>query len=972
MFLNIKLKKIGFLRTCLLICCVIHATITWAQNPICKRFFDENNAVTGAIYDVFQDKTGFIWLGTENGLARFDGKKIVYFPAPKNYDKSVTNLFEDKYGTIYCQNFSGHYFKKLNAIDSLKIILAISKFGNIKQGNIIDDTLIGCFSKQGIQFYNFQKNAVQSKVSLPPELQPSTIKGKSDNYAVIDPNRKTLAFYYPNGKNIVKQFNSTNVVFYHILFKNHHLIFGKRPPFVIEDIETGQCYPLKEINSSTIINHLSVIDSEHFIILTSNGVYIYNKAFKLVRHIFSKESISSVLVDQQNNWWFGTLNKGLILVSQPQTLTYLNDIGFKSITFKKSTCIVGSRSNEIFEIDVNKNQTYLVYKDSAIHDVRKLHYNDIKDEIVFSNQYLNFLKNGKLTRVINSVNDIYQVNNDLYILAEGSNLSLYPISDKDSLFRKFKQNDIGWFANRLSLFNVNTRVKSALLLGNDKIVAITSRGLICFYGQLQKELLYKNERIKAVSLAKINNDSLLIATPNNGILLFTKGKVNEFISSDKFHNSETFMMKIFEHKVFVVTYKGLHVFDFNKNKLTEQFLSDGYHGIDLVDFVFRNDTTYLVSTTGVIASPLKIFIQNNVPPSICLTNAKVNGKEFNNAQLKNFNYNSYFFEFNFCVIDYRGLETTKAFYRVNDGDWIEASDNKILLTALEPNTYRIQIKAISDRGLESLKPVLISFTIKPPFYRTIWFIILVFVVLLIIALLLFRTRLKTISKQSLLLTQKIELEKALRNSTLSGIKAQMNPHFIFNALNTIQSYIYLNDKKTAGDYLVSFSELMRSILEMSTKDYIQLNEELKALHLYLRLEKMRFEDDFNYTIKVADNVEESLRIPSMLIQPYVENAIKHGLLHKKGIKNLEIQFYKRDSNLIVEIIDNGIGIEASMKLNLARNKKHNSFATQANQLRLELLNANSKGNIGVESFSLKNETEQVIGTKIIIKIPFNL
>jgi LytS/YehU family sensor histidine kinase len=110
----------------------------------------------------------------------------------------------------------------------------------------------------------------------------------------------------------------------------------------------------------------------------------------------------------------------------------------------------------------------------------------------------------------------------------------------------------------------------------------------------------------------------------------------------------------------------------------------------------------------------------------------------------------------------------------------------------------------------------------------------------------------------------------------------------------------------------------------------------------------------------------------MLIQPYVENAIKHGLLHKKGPKKLELHFYKKDFNLIVEVIDNGIGLEASLKLNAARNKKHTPFATKANQLRLELLNANSKGIIGVETVELKNESEQVIGTKVIIKIPSDL
>lgn len=236
----------------------------------------------------------------------------------------------------------------------------------------------------------------------------------------------------------------------------------------------------------------------------------------------------------------------------------------------------------------------------------------------------------------------------------------------------------------------------------------------------------------------------------------------------------------------------------------------------------------------------------------------------------------------------------------------------------------------------------------------------------------FKIRVNTIKKQNQILTEKIELESALQKSTLTGIKAQMNPHFIFNALNTIQSYIYLNDKKAAGDYLVSFSELTRYILEMSNREKIPLSDEIKALHLYLKLEKMRFEEDFSYEINTVGNISDTIMIPSMLIQPYVENAIKHGLLHKKGLKTVQVIFTQNANYLTVEVIDNGIGIEASEKINAIRNKKHESFASEANKKRIEILNSNTKNNIGIETITLKNEHHQTIGTKIIIKIPISL
>jgi LytS/YehU family sensor histidine kinase len=156
---------------------------------------------------------------------------------------------------------------------------------------------------------------------------------------------------------------------------------------------------------------------------------------------------------------------------------------------------------------------------------------------------------------------------------------------------------------------------------------------------------------------------------------------------------------------------------------------------------------------------------------------------------------------------------------------------------------------------------------------------------------------------------------------------------------------------------------------MSNRERIPLSNEIKALNLYLKLEKMRFEEDFNYEINTDNITSDTTMIPSMLIQPYVENAVKHGLLHKKGLKNVQVVFGQDKNSLMVEVIDNGIGIEASTKINAIRNKKHNSFASEANKKRLEILNANAKDNIGIETITLKNEQQQTVGTKVIIKIP---
>jgi len=221
-------------------------------------------------------------------------------------------------------------------------------------------------------------------------------------------------------------------------------------------------------------------------------------------------------------------------------------------------------------------------------------------------------------------------------------------------------------------------------------------------------------------------------------------------------------------------------------------------------------------------------------------------------------------------------------------------------------------------------------------------------------------------------TQKrLEIEKLYNDSELKALKSQMNPHFIFNALNSIQDYIILNEKKLARQYLIKFSRLIRIYLEQSQKAAISLQEEIKALNLYLELEKDRFNDDFSFEVSIDKDIDlDIISIPALLLQPYVENALKHGLLHKKENKRLLIFFTKDAGLLICRIRDNGVGRKISSEINQKRNKLHNSFATSANQKRIDLLNETYKKLLSVEIIDLY-EKETAIGTEVIVKIPLN-
>ncbi len=249
-------------------------------------------------------------------------------------------------------------------------------------------------------------------------------------------------------------------------------------------------------------------------------------------------------------------------------------------------------------------------------------------------------------------------------------------------------------------------------------------------------------------------------------------------------------------------------------------------------------------------------------------------------------------------------------------------------------------------------------------------------ILILIASLFYLGRIKARKKAEVIAlelkeTQKrLALEKQYRDAELKALKAQMNPHFIFNALNSIQEYIVLNKKSLASDYLGKFADLIRNYLHYSDTGFISIPEEVHNLNLYLELEKLRFEDELSYSFDVEEKANfELIKIPTMLIQPYVENALKHGLLHKKDNRKLNISISKLSSSLVQCIIeDNGVGRKKSEEIKSRLKPNHKSFALDANTQRLDLLNYGKERKIGIEIIDLM-ENHEPKGTKVILTIP---
>jgi LytS/YehU family sensor histidine kinase len=263
------------------------------------------------------------------------------------------------------------------------------------------------------------------------------------------------------------------------------------------------------------------------------------------------------------------------------------------------------------------------------------------------------------------------------------------------------------------------------------------------------------------------------------------------------------------------------------------------------------------------------------------------------------------------------------------------------------------------------QPQSFRFTIRPPFWQTWWFRLSVIAVIALLSILLFRRRIASFKARAAIRQQMAELEA-------KAIRAQMNPHFIFNSLNAIQESIVLNDYDTSYQYLSRFSKLLRLVLNNSEKNLIPLRDEIEMNRHYLELESLRFKHSFNYTITIDDTIDPDMTLfPSLMLQPFIENAVWHGLMHKDGEKKLAITFRLRQQQLECIIEDNGIGREkaAMIKKQKLGAQYFESKGTDLARQRMHLLQESGTMEAGLVIEDLKDENNKVLGTRVTIKVP---
>jgi ligand-binding sensor domain-containing protein/two-component sensor histidine kinase len=375
--------------------------------------------------------------------------------------------------------------------------------------------------------------------------------------------------------------------------------------------------------------------------------------------------------------------------------------------------------------------------------------------------------------------------------------------------------------------------------------------------------------------------------------------------------------------------------------------------------------------------PAYAMEQNKVPPKLFIGSVKINNQDYTTQFLQNsespikLESNQNNLSISIVALNLINANQNQYAYRfiAKDSSWTFNGNNRdIVFASLKPGNYLLQIKAANNDGIWTSNYLELKFTIQWPIWQRWWFILLIAAGLTTLIYLAYRFRLKAVRKEEQL---KNEFSKKMAEVEMKALRAQMNPHFIFNSLNSINRYIIKSDQATASNYLTRFAKLIRLILDSSANDTTSLEKELQLLQLYIEMEQLRFENRFEVNFITEENIHpEKILIPSMLIQPYIENAIWHGLLHKEEKGKLLIEFKLVNKNIFeVTIEDNGIGRKKAAELKSKEVLKEKSYGMAISGDRLKIVNQLYNQQASCEVVDLFDEYNRPCGTRVILKLP---
>lgn len=956
-----------------------------AQEPSFWNYTDEDGLSSLTIYDINQDSAGYLWLGTERGLLRFNGVNFQVFNPKSSRSTGFSRLCFDGEERLWFQNFSGQLFYLEG--DSATAFKAFNGYGNDRFN--VDrhgDVWISSANSKNILHFSRAKDSLFTYEMEIPGRFMDMLERDGDIWIGIS----SGVFRFST---ISKQFEPiTDPSADSSLPDNVYIYFGEdyfytqdsRDRFYVFDY-AGNLHYTKKCDDR-VCSVLQVAEGR-FLLGFQSGLKEWNclpdgSTLSLREYpSFDRLWISDLFQDREKNIWVSTLSDGLFMIPE---------IDCETITKDNSTL----PSNLVRAIISHRDKVYLNIRQAGMYTI------DSADRIIAldSNERYNrgvylmmnehglIYDGGLIFRMDNlqevgyytslSVKDLDYTPDYLFI-ATGEGAYYLPLKADGTVAQKTEELIR---KGRTRAILADSATKSVLIAFYDGLFQLDSN-----FELLQ---IRYNDRNLFISVLKHGPDgSIWLGSLSNGLYRMKGNSISHhFTTQDGLLSNSISDIEFKDEEIWIATDKGIQTLD-TSGKSKAIFNSfDGLISNEVIDLAFFKNKVYAATTKGISRFRMDLRTYNNVAPPILLKQVTVNGVDTFGAGTLDLRHQQNNLQFLFSGISLKSRGKFTYRYRTLgiDSNWVYLGpeSKRVILNALKPGTYKFELMAVNEDGLGSSKPASLGFTIDAPYWQKAWFYMLLILSIFALTSLIFLVRIRIIRRnifyerqKSIAELEKAGLERELRSSRLISLKAQLNPHFIFNALNSIQDFILLNERTLANRYLGKFSDLMRLTLDMSNQGSIRLADEISSLNLYLELESLRFEDSFFYNIELDQSLNpDEINIPSLLIQPYVENAIKHGLLHKKDNRKLWVRIKKEvkasgEHLLLVEIEDNGVGRSRAIEIRNKRKPGHRSFATGANQRRLELLNSENEETIGVEIIDLFDDNKRPSGTRVIIRIP---
>lgn len=932
-----------------------------AQQP--SHYFIGQNELSGLdIYNLHQDQALNYWIATNNGLYLYDGYTFQKIESDVIANSSLFDFKEDLEGNLHCFNLKGQIFK-------------ISP-SNVEVIFELEDSLMTHFLSYEFDEQNRLTVGTNQIVQVDEEGDPKEIySSQSSTLAPLFKTREGQLISYNqhtsekiivhDGEIRLEGVNMEGVKPRMPVFKyvSNRLIAydagtAERIDCLSDSVHEADplFWPSGEGEALSFYPHKSKL----WVASLSGGMRIwdYERGAYDGTEFFSTNLVSSFLVDNEKNILLGTFGEGIIVVPN-QNIT---DLKFQEQAPKvtqisagrKGAFYLGTQDGRVFQ--ASKQEEPKELERTPFKHIESLYFLEEVNGLLLNERQPVLLQFSPLERKeipVGTIKKVRRIQKGKYIVASNNGLwtiDLNGISDADSewldYYTQISERCFVADVDRKNNWVYVSSVHGLKRIKNDRLEELYFEGQQVF----PRDILYFNERI-------------YIATVGRGMLVYEDGELIEQLTTEQgLLSNNVFQLEKEGGLLYAATDHGINALTTAHEIELALTKSDGLNSNKVIDFAVDGSDLWVVVNGGVQVIRLSDIQPSQFTPKLELASVLVNEKTIDIQSTKEFSYQQNKLLFELSAPSLRYQDDISYEYRLSgiDSSWQTNAyaQNKIEYKSLPAGEYTFEARARFRDSRSEL--VRYSFYIAPALWARWWFILIVSAAGFFLIFFAYRYQLNRQQKAA-------ELQKELIASKLTAIQSQMNPHFIFNSLNSIQDLVLQKDDQNAYGYITKFATLVRKVLHQSGQDFIEIDEELKVLQVYLDLEQLRFKNDLRFELSAVG--VEDIEIPPMIVQPFVENALKHGLLHKKGEKKLSVLFQFDQEQLVCFIEDNGIGRKKSAMIRERQKKQHDSFSIQSIRSRFEILEKLFPGELGLVIEDLYDE-EEAIGTRVKVLVPY--